>query len=375
MKLWIPGPTEVRPEVLAECARPMIGHRTAEMRALIARLDPHLELSFGLASGPQAPSSAHVAAHTCSATGMMEAALRGVGPRTLSLVAGAFGKRWFQIAQALGKEAHSLQVPMGQAVEPDDLASYLENAAPFDAVTLVSNETSTGVVHDLNGIKRALSKHPNTLLLVDLVSYIAGAPVDFDANGLDFALAGVQKALALPPGITVVCASERFMESARAHPSGSFYLDPLQVIEGHAARKTPSTPAIGLYYALARQREDISAGAILPAPTEPGAAAWQARFEVHRRMRAATLAWAERHGLEPLPDPEHRSPTVSCIQAGHLDVPAFLAALEARGFKVSNGYGDLKNKTFRVGHMGDHTEAELAELLAAADEVLAAAPA
>ena len=174
--------------------------------------------------------------------------------------------------------------------------------------------------------------------------------------------------------MTVVCASERYLESARAHPSGSFYLDPLQIIEGHAARKTPSTPAIGLYYALARQLEDISAGVNLPEAerTKSGAEAWAARFEVHRRMRASTEAWAERHGLELLPAPEHRSPTVSCIEAGTLDVPAFLAALEQRGFKLSNGYGDLKNKTFRLGHMGDHTEAELTELLAAADEVLAA---
>jgi phosphoserine aminotransferase len=136
------------------------------MRELIARLDPHLHLAFGTRTG----SSAHVAAHTASATGLMEAALRGVGDRVLCLVAGAFGRRWFKIAQALGKDAHSLEVPMGAAVEPDDLASYLENAPHFDAVTLVSNETSTGVCHPLDGIARAMRRHPETLLLVDLVS-------------------------------------------------------------------------------------------------------------------------------------------------------------------------------------------------------------
>ena len=111
MRLWIPGPTEVRPELLAELAHPMIGHRAPEMGALIERLDPHLHHAFGLDEG----TTSTVAVHTTSATGMMEAALRGVGPRVLCLICGAFGRRWFKIAQALGKDAHSLEVPMGEA--------------------------------------------------------------------------------------------------------------------------------------------------------------------------------------------------------------------------------------------------------------------
>jgi aspartate aminotransferase-like enzyme len=369
MRLWIPGPTFVREELLAECARPMIGHRSKAMTALIERIDPHLRLAFGLPSG----SRAQVAVHTCSATGMMEAALRGVGPRTLALVAGAFGRRWFEIAKALGKQAHALEVPMGEAVEPEALASFLENAPPFDAVTLVSNETSTGVVHDLAGLAAAMRRFPRTLFLVDLVSYLAGAPVDFDAHGFDFALAGSQKALALPPGITVVCASPRYLEGARALERGSTYLDPVEILDGHAARKTPSTPAVGLYFGLARQLEEISAGVTLP-EAERGArgeAAWRARFAVHRRMRDRTLAWAEEHGLEPLPAPAHRSPTVSCIRSGAVDVAALVKGLESRGHQISEGYGELKGRSFRIGHMGDHTERDLEELLACADAVLA----
>jgi len=369
MRLWIPGPTEVRPELLAELARPMIGHRAPEMAALIERIDPHLRHAFGLAED----SRAAVAVHTTSATGMMEAALRGVGPRVLCLVCGAFGRRWFKIAQSLGKDAHALEVPMGEAVSPDDLASYLENAPAFDAVTLISNETSTGVRTPLAPIAAALSRHPTTKLLVDLVSYIAGAPVDFDANRIDFGLAGVQKALALPPGVTVVCASARYLDDARELDRGSTYLDPVAIVDGHVARKTPSTPAISLYYALARQLEDISGGVTLPEAERGlrGRAAWAARFAKHERMRARTEAWAASHGLEPLPAPELRSPTVSCIRSGSLDVPAFLAALKARGHQVSNGYGDLQNKTLRIGHMGDHTEAHLEALFAEADAVLA----
>lgn len=368
MRLWIPGPTEVRPAILAEMARPMIGHRAPEMGELIERLDPHLEHAFGL----DADSGATLGVHTASASGLMEAALRGVGPRVLCLVSGAFGKRWFKIAQALGKGVHSLEVPMGEAVSPEDLASALGNAPHFDAVTLISNETSTGVRTPLAGIAEVLRQHPETQLLVDLVSYIAGGPVDFDRHGIDFGLAGVQKAFALPPGVSVMCASERYLAGARELNRGSMYLDPVAILDGHTARKTPSTPAISLYYALAQQLEDISGGVTLPARQRElrGRAAWTARFDKHERMRLRTEAWAATHGLELLPAPELRSPTVSCIKSGELDVPAFLEGLEARGQKVSNGYGDLKHKTLRIGHMGDHTEDDLEQLLEDADAVL-----
>lgn len=368
--LWIPGPTHVRPELLAECARPPIGHRTKAMRELIARLDPGLRLAFGL----EPDSKAHVAAHTTSATGLMEGALRGAGRRILCVNGGAFATRWVKIARLLDKQVVELPLEWGRAVDPQELARMLEEQGPFDAVTLVSNETSTGVRTRLDAIGRVLAAHPETLLLVDLVSYIAGAAIDFDANGLDFGFAGVQKALALPPGISVLCASERYMQRARGEEQRGFYLDPIGIIEGHAQRKTPSTPCIPLYYALARQLEDISSGATLP-PDErqlEGSQAWQARFRLHERQQAETLAWAERHGLSSLPPLAEASPTISCIRSGEIDVPAFIAALEERGHTIGNGYGDLKGVTFRIGHMGDHTEADLQQLLQAADAALGA---
>lgn len=366
MRLWIPGPTQVRPELLAECARPMIGHRSKAMGELIERLDPHLPLAFGLEDG----SEALAGVHTASATGLMEASLHGVGPRTLSLVTGAFGKRWFEIAGLVGKHAHSLEAPWGATVEAAELDRVLREEGPFDAVTVTGNETSTGVMSPLDDYAAVLARHPDTLFLVDLVSYAAGAAVDLDRRGIDFAFVGIQKAFALPPGITAVCASARYMESARSRPTRGFYLDPVRILEGHAQRKTPSTPCISLYYALARQLEDISAG-LLEGGGLAGRAAWQARFERHRRMCATTLEWCTRHGLERLPEARLASTTISCIRAGELDVPRFLAGLAERGHQVGNGYGKLKDATFRIGHMGDHLETDLAELLAAADEVLA----
>ncbi len=364
MRLWIPGPTQVRAELAAECARPMIGHRSSDMTRLIERLDPHLRLAFGLSSH----SDAQVGVHSCSATGLMEAALLGCGPRVLSLASGAFGRRFHEIAQLCGKEAEVLEAPWGEVVPAQALERALEERAPFDALTVVASETSTGVRAPLDDYARALRSHPGTLLLVDVVSWIAGEAVDFDARGLDFCFAGTQKALALPPGISVLCASRGYLEQARAQTRRGFYLDPLRILEGHVQRKTPATPCIPLYYALARQLEDISAGLLEGGGT--GAEAWQARFQRHARMRARVESWAAQHELEYLPAPPLRSPTVSCIRAGRIEVPAFLSELKRRGHQVGNGYQQLKDRTFRIGHMGDHTEADLAELLSAADEVL-----
>ena len=365
--LWIPGPTEVRREILEECARPMIGHRSGAMSELIERIDPHLPLAFGV----DPAGGAVCGVHTASATGLMEAALIGAGPRVLSLVYGAFSRRWFQIAQSLGKDARPLEFAWGEAPDPQAVADALAAHGPFDAVTLVGNETSTGVRVPLKEISEVVHAHDRTHLCVDVVSLIAGGPIDFDAHAIDFALAGTQKALALPPGLTVFCVSERYLERARSVPRRGYYLDPVRILDGHVARKTPSTPCIPLYYALARQLEDISSGATLPGGVDvAGPEAWQLRFEKHARMQQRTVAWALGHGLPLFPDARHASPTVSCLRSESIDTAALVAGLGQRGLVISNGYGELKNKTFRIGHMGDHTEEGLEELLAAADEVL-----
>ncbi|MEW6074348.1 MAG: aminotransferase class V-fold PLP-dependent enzyme [Planctomycetota bacterium] len=367
--LWLPGPTEVRREILAELAHPQIGHRGDAMAELILRIDPGLRLAFGLAAG--SPST--VAAGTHSATAMMEGSLHGVGPRVLCVVNGAFSRRWHEIAVTIGKEAIALEVEWGAAATGEILARALQESGPVDAVTVVMNETSTGVRTPFAPLAAVLRDHPDTMLLADVVSALGGYPVDFDSLGLDFAFAGVQKAFALPPGITVMCASARYLERARRSPRRAWYVDPVRAIDGHVARRTPVTPCIPLYRALARQLEDIGSGRTLPAghAGATGAAAWRARYDEHERMRAATLRWSAAHDLAPFPAPALSSPTVSCLRAEGIDAAALIAGLKARGHEIGGGYGPLKGRTFRIGHMGDHTEAELSRLLSFADEVLA----
>jgi aspartate aminotransferase-like enzyme len=356
-KLWIPGPTEVRPAILAEMARPMIGHRSKAMSELIASLDPGLRHAFGLWDD----TTAHVGVADVSASGMMEAALHGAGARVLSIVGGAFAQRWADIGVLLGKDVRVFDVAPGKLLDDVALADVLDREGPFDAVTLVVNETSTGTYTPILHVSNVLQAFPDTLLLCDVVSYLAGAPVDFDDRCLGFAFAGVQKALALPPGISVFCASEDYVERAENEPRRSFTLDPMRTLRGHEQRKTPATPSIPHYYALRRQLADIEA---------EGTGGWEERYARHARMAARTRAWAAGRGLACFPDEAALSPTVACISAGSIDVGRFVSDLAERGFAISNGYGDLKGKTFRIGHMGDHTEADLEALIAAMDAVL-----
>jgi aspartate aminotransferase-like enzyme len=367
--LWIPGPTQVRPELLQEMARPAIGHRTKAMTDVIERIHPHLRFAFGLDEN----SSAHPAVHSTSATGMMEAGLIGAGQKILCLVNGAFSKRWADIAKALGKDVTVLEAEWGQVVPMEELDRTLTEQGPFDALTYVMSETSTGTLTPPQDVAAVVEKHPDTMVFTDVVSAIAGRAIDFDKNRIDFAFAGVQKAFALPPGVALVCASDRYLEKAKTVPNRGFYLDPVTFIEGHEKLKTPITPSIPHYFALAQQLEDISSGKTLPAADQhlKGAEAWAARFAKHSRMQARTIEWAASHGLTLLPELRQASPCVACINSGDINVPELIAGLKEQGFILGNGYGKLKNITFRIGHMGDHTETGLEDLLAAADRVLA----
>jgi aspartate aminotransferase-like enzyme len=366
--LWIPGPTEVRPELLEECARPMIGHRTRAMVELIERCDPGLRMAFGLAPD----SSTRIAIHSCTASGLMEAVLRGLGrgARVLALVNGAFSERFATIAECVGQEVVRLARPAGHGFGTGEVREALEREGPFDALTVALSETSSAAATPPERIAAALEGAPETLFLADCVTWLGGAAVDVDANRIDAALAGTQKALALPPGLGLLAASARLLERARGSGERGWFLDLVRIVESHVERKPPMTPTVSLYFALARQLEEISDGSLesrLTPDSAPGSGvdAWAARFRRHGRMRERTLAAAAGLGLRSLPGPDDASPTVSCLDVGGREVPALLAALRTRGFELGAGYGDLRSTAIRIGHMGDHTESELELLLGA----------
>jgi len=383
--LWIPGPTEVRPELLAATAGPMFGHRSKAMTEVLERIDVHLPTLFGL---DPAGSGARCAVHSCTASGLMEAALRGVvgdgRSKVLCLVNGSFSGRFAEMCRALELEHVVLERPPGEAFTTADLAEALARHGPLAAVTFSASETSTGAATPPARLSAALEADPEVLLIGDFVTWLGGAPVDFDTTGLDFALAGTQKALALPPGLAVCAVSERYLARARGAARRSWFLDPVRVIDAHAARNPPMTPTISLHLGLAKQLEDIAAGTLeralsalpgqeLPPAPRPGAEAFVMRYARHAAFRDRVRSWAASVGLRVVPAPAETSPTVACLAAAEgatLDPKAMVQGLTAAGFEVGGGYGALASSTFRIGHMGDHSRTALERLLAAAEGCL-----
>lgn len=349
--LFTPGPTEVSPEILEAMARPVFGHRGEEMQAILADVIPRARRLF-------AAEGHEIFITASSATGLWEAAIRNcVLRRVLVPVCGAFSERFHEVALACGAAADRIDTEWGRAVEPSAVEAALATGA-YDAVALVHNETSTGVVNPLGAISQAVRRHPGVLLLVDVVSSVAGMPVEVDRNGIDVALASVQKCLALPPGLSLCAVSPRAMERSRAARGKGYYFDFVR-LKGCFDKRTPlATPSVSHIFALQRQLHRMEAEGL------------EARYARHRAMGETTRAWAARR-FALYAEPAYASDTVTCVRVPRgFDVAGFVRALRQRGYALGGGYGRLKEETFRVGHMGDHTIDGVRSLLGRMDDLL-----
>ena len=354
---FLPGPTEVRRPVLEAMLQPMIGHRDDAFTALVARLQPGLQEMFGSAQPVLVSSS--------SATGLMEAAVRCARPGPiLSLVNGAFSQRFAHIARACDREVETLEVPWGATVPLEAVETALR-ARRFSALTVVHSESSTGALTDIVAVGELARAH-GVLSLVDSVTGAGAMRLECDRWELDFVLTGSQKALALPPGLAFATVSERYLAHATEAPARGVYFDVVAFAAAAARHQTPNTPALSLLYALERQLADIRAtGGFTP------------RFERHAAMASHCWHWVEglRDELHPafrvLAPRGARSPTVTAIVLPPTVRGTELArAVSGRGFTIGSGYGRLKDETFRIGHMGDHTAEGLSRCLDACAEAL-----
>jgi aspartate aminotransferase-like enzyme len=335
-KLFIPGPTHVRDEVLQAQAARMIGHRAPEYAELQAAVTPKLQKLLY--------TEQRVYLFAASSTGVMEGAIRQASnKKILSTVCGAFSKRWHEITQQNGVACEKLKVPMGQAIMPE-LVDEALGQGDYDAITLVFNETSTGIMNPIQDIAAMLhDKYPDVLILVDAVSGMAGAKIEFDAWGLDVCLAGVQKCFALPPGLTVSAVSERARERCKQVPNHGFYFAWDVMDKKYEKHQTPATPAISLIQALNKQMDDMLAEGL------------ENRWARHKEMAQYVQDWARKY-FKLYGDERYLSNTVTNIENNRgISVADLNAALAERGAMISNGYGTLKEKCFRIAHMGDLT--------------------
>jgi len=272
---------------------------------------------------------------------------------------GAFSDKWSKPCELSGKEVERIEEPMGKSVKADDIRAKLEGKN-FDALTLVHNETSTGVMSNLEKVAKVLKDFPEVMFMVDAVSSMSAVKIEMDKLGIDLIFAGVQKAFALPPGLAVFAVSSRAMEKAKGIKNRGYYFN-LDIFEKyHQKNQTPTTPAIPHIFALNKQLDRFF---------EEGL---ENRFKRHAGMADYVRKWCTGKGFTLFSEEGYRSQTVT---AANNDLGISVAKLNAELAKhemmISNGYGDLKEKTFRIAHMGDIQPADLKELTAKMDEIIA----
>ena len=352
-KLFIPGPTEVAPEVLQKLATPMIGHRTKEASTLQHEISDKMR-SVMYTKNP-------VILSTSSGSGLMEGSIRSLtAKRAMVFSVGAFGNRWFKMAEANNVPADKQEAVWGKATTPEAVDQAL-STGKYDVFTITHNETSTGVMNPLEEIAEVRRKYPEVLWLVDAVSSLAGAKVEVDHLGIDVCITSTQKALALPPGMAIASVSTRALEHGKQVKYRGWYLDILEIYKYIETKdyQYSATPSLPHMFALNFQLDRILGEGL------------DERFARHREMAEYTRAWAkDRFALYP--EESHASQTLTTItNTRNISVKDLNGELAKLGMQISNGYGDLKEKTFRIAHLGELTLADVKEVTGAIDRILA----
>lgn len=351
-KLFIPGPVEVRQDVLEKMATPMIGHRSKNASDLQHRISDKIRQVFY--------TREEILLSTSSGSGLMEGAVRSCTLKRAAVFAvGAFGKRWFEMAEANNVPADLFEVEWGQATTPQLVEEVLATGK-YDLMTITHNETSTGLMNPVEEIASVVKKYPDVVYCLDAVSSMGGTKIEVDKLGVDICITSTQKALGLPPGLAICSMSAKAVERARQVPHRGHYLDLLALYD-YIQKKDyqyPSTPSLSHMFALDYQLDRM---------LEEGL---ENRFRRHQEMADYVRDWGRQHfGL--FADEKYLSNTLTNMKnSREIDIAALNQELGQRGFQISNGYGKLKDKTFRIAHMADCTLEDIKELIDNINDIL-----
>lgn len=348
--LFTVGPVYVEDDTLQAQTKPMITHRCKEYKVLHGNIVEKIRKCLR--------TDDDVFLVGGSATVLIEGAVRnGVNRRSLGMSNGSFGKRLIECATGNGKEVEQVHVPWGKAIRPEHIEGKVTKDT--EAVHWVSNESSTGVLSDSVALAEEVRRqNPDSLIIVDAVTSAMAADLDLPKLRPDALVFGTQKALALPPGLGIAVVSERILEKSKSMSNKGFYTDFVKLKKNADENYALTTPPVSLMYALDWQLDRILAEGM------------SARYRRHDDMAKLVQDWAERNFNGLFPEEGYRSRTIGVVNRGELDFDAFHTALKAKGFEISNGYGDVKSSTFRIGHMGDTTPDMIRRLLSAMDGVL-----
>jgi aspartate aminotransferase-like enzyme len=353
-RLLTPGPTPVPEETLLELAKPMIYHRTAEMRQMLGEVLEDLQYVFRTKNT--------ILPLTSSGTGGLEAALVNSvppGAKILCLIAGRFGERWKNVAKAFGIEAVTVQVPWGQVVTPEMLSKALGDHPDTIAVCTTLSETSTGAGHDIEAFGKIVAKTA-ALLIVDAISGLGAMECRTDEWHVDICCTGSQKALMMPPGLAFLSVSDKAWKVIDKNPSPrTFYFDLKKARKSLETNDTPWTLAHTLIRAMRVSMKKIRAEGI------------ENIWATQARNAAAARAAFQAMGIKVFPVRPNNALTVGEMPPG-IDSSVLLAKLERQyGLKLANGQDAIKGKVIRLAHMGYIDQFDIMAAISGIELVLA----
>jgi len=351
--LQIPGPTNVPDRILRAMDLPTMDHRGPKFAKLGTRVLEGMKSVF--------KTRGQVVIYPASGTGAWEAALINTlspGDRVLMYETGHFASLWYGLAQRLGYQPEFINSDWRSGADPILIEAKLKEDSnhQIKAVCIVHNETSTGSVSRIDEVRRAIdaAKHP-ALLMVDTISSLASMDYQHDEWGVDVTVAGSQKGLMLPPGLSFNAVSEKALHAAKSSTSRKSYWAWDEMSGPNKAGFFPYTPATNLLYGLEQSIDMLM---------EEGL---DNVFARHQRFAAATRTAVNAWGIEVLcKNPDHYSSSLTAVlmSQGH-DADAFRqVVLENFNMSLGNGLSKVAGKVFRIGHLGDFNELMLMGTLA-----------
>ena len=350
--LQIPGPTNVPDRVLRAIDRPTIDHRGPEFAALGHEVLEGLKQVFR--------TTGHVIIYPASGTGAWEAALVNTlspGDRVLMVETGQFAALWQKMATRLGLSVDFIPGDWRHGVDPAVIEQRLteDRDHGVKAVCVVHNETSTGVTSRIAPVRKAMDRaaHP-ALLMVDTISSLASIDYRHDEWGVDVTVAGSQKGLMLPPGLSFNAVGAKALAASRKATLPRSYWSWDEMLGPNRSGFFPYTPATNLLYGLREALHMLM---------EEGLENVFARHARHgEATRRAVRAW----GLDILcanPDEYSNSLTAVLLPAGH-DADKVREIVRDRfDMSLGTGLGKMQGKVFRIGHLGDFNDLTLAGTL------------
>ena len=352
--LFTPGPTQIPPEVVLAEASPMIHHRTSEFSDIFANVSENLKYIFQTNDG-------EVFTFASSGTGGMEACVVNSvsrGDKVIVISGGKFGERWAQICETYGVNVVKIEVENGKAVDLDVLKDTIQKESDAKAVFATLSETSTGVVHDIEGISKVV-KGNNLLLVVDGISGIGVQPFKMDDWGIDIAVTGSQKGFMLPPGLAFVCVAKSAWESIEKSDLPKYYWNFKKMQKALSNKTTAYTPAISLIMAAAKSIEMIKNEGI------------ENVWSRHARLANATREGAKALGLELFAGDDSGNVLTSIKIPDGVTFDAGIKKLrDETGVTIAGGQDELKGKMFRIGHMGYVNDFDIVLAMSAVEKIL-----